>query len=96
MARGLQVLYFLVSIQYGRNTDKQLFTFAMHEETIPRVIHNIYDQLIAQMRNLISTTVHGLNRKNEDQAQEQLKEIKKPKYVETLVFKLVRYSFSYN
>ena len=38
--RGVcNVLYFLVSIQYGRNTDKQLFTFAMHEETIPRVIH---------------------------------------------------------
>ena len=51
----------------------------MNEEAVQRIIQSNNDQLMAQITTLISTTVQGLKRSNEDQAQEQLQQIKKLK-----------------
>ena len=59
----------------------------MNEEAVQRIIQSNNVQLMAQITTLISTTVQGLKRSNEDQAQEQLQEIKKLTYDETPAFK---------
>jgi hypothetical protein len=48
----------------------------MDEAAIQRIMQKNNEQLLAQMSSLISTTVQGLKRSNEDQAPEQLQEIK--------------------
>jgi hypothetical protein len=59
----------------------------MDEATIQCTIHKNNEQLMTQMTSLIADTVQGLKRTNEDQAHEQIKEIKKLKYTDTPVFK---------
>jgi hypothetical protein len=59
----------------------------MDEAAIQRIIQKNNEQLLAQMSSLISTTVQGLKRSNDDQAQEQLQEIKKLKYADIPSFK---------
>ena len=58
----------------------------MDEAAIQRIIQKNNEQLLAQMSSLISTTLQGLKRSNEDQAQEQLQEIKKLKYADVPSF----------
>ena len=59
----------------------------MNEEAVQRIIQSNNDQLMAQITTLISTTVQGLKRSNEDQEQEQLQQVKKLKYDDTPAFK---------
>ncbi len=59
----------------------------MDEAAIQRIIQKNNEQLLAQMSSLISTTVQGLKRSNEDHAQEQPQEIKKLKYADIPSFK---------
>ena len=60
----------------------------MNEEAVQRIIQSNNDQLMAQITTLIPNfTVQGLKRSNEDQAQEQLQQIKKLKYDDTPAFK---------
>ncbi|CAB4034939.1 Hypothetical predicted protein, partial [Paramuricea clavata] len=59
----------------------------MDEAAVQRIIQKNKEELLAQMSSLISTTVQGLKRSNENQAQEQLHEIKKLKYADVPSFK---------
>ena len=59
----------------------------MDEAAIKRTIQKNNEQLMSQITDLITNTVQGLKRTSEDQAQEQIREIKKLKYSETPVFK---------
>ena len=55
---------------------KNLNSRNMNEEAVQRIIQSNNEQLLIQMPTFIPTTVQGLKRVNEDEAQEGLKEIK--------------------